>query len=255
MALVVGVSVVLRHIGLALSLTWSAANGIITRLMLNDPLAFNALAKAVWQFVWRPLPTLIGLSTLVGLISGVLVARVLGIYNAELVVIGALDQTLVRQLVPLVIGIFVSGSVAVELATRTGAMSLANEIDGYESLGHDPASYVLGGPLIAILIATPLHMGVSAAFSIVSSGIPLGILANTSALQLIRIATSEPVVLALLQGLGKVVLFAWLAFAVGAVAGTTIIRQPAQIGQIARSAFTTGLLITFAAAALLVALP
>lgn len=244
----------LRGIGHAIWLTWQASRGVATRLLAGDPLAARSLAEALRQFVWTPLPTLLALSAMVGVISGILVARVLAVYNAETVVVGALDATLLRQVLPLIVGIFASGSVAVELTARLGAMSLANEIDALESLGHDPVAHVLGPPLIAIIAAAPLHMALAATAALFGAGLPLALGANLGWHALVRLALTKPVAAALLAGIAKAVVFAALAFAVGATIGAAPIRRPAEIGRRTRRAFTIGLLVTFGAAALWVAL-
>jgi len=182
------------------------------------------------------------------------VTRVLAVYNADTVVVGALDATLLRQVLPLVVGIFASGSVAVELTARLGAMSLANEIDALESLGHDPVGHVLGPPLVAILAAAPLHMALAAIAALLGAGLPLSFGANLGWHALMRMALAKPVAAALLAGIAKAVVFAWLAFAVGSTIGAAPIRRPAEIGRRTRRAFTVGLLATFSTAALWVAL-
>jgi len=244
----------LRFAGHAVWLTGRAGQGMAGRLLAGDPLAVRALAEAVRQFVWTPLPTLLALSALVGLIAGILVTRVLAVYNADSVVVGALDATLLRQVLPLVVGIFASGSVAVELTARLGAMSLANEIDALESLGHDPVGHVLGPPLVAILAAAPLHMALAAIAALLGAGLPLSFGANLGWHALMRMALAKPVAAALLAGIAKAVVFAWLAFAVGSTIGAAPIRRPAEIGRRTRRAFTVGLLATFSTAALWVAL-
>jgi ABC-type transporter Mla maintaining outer membrane lipid asymmetry permease subunit MlaE len=225
-----------------------------TRLFAGDPLAARALAEALRQFVWAPLPTLLALSALIGVIAGILVARLLAVYNAETVVVGVLDVTLLRQVLPLIVGIFASGSVAVELTARLGAMSLANEIDALESLGHDPVAHVLGPPLVAIIAAAPLHMTLAGAAALLGAGLPLALGANLGWHALFGLALTRPVAAALLGGIAKTVVFAWLAFAVGSAIGARPVRRPAEIGRRTRRAFTAGLLATFAAAALWVAL-
>lgn len=244
----------LRGAGHAVWLTGQAARGMATRLLAGDPLANRALAESLRQFVWTPLPTLLALSAMVGLITGILVARVLAVYNAETLVVGALDATLLRQVLPLIVGIFASGSVAVELTARLGAMSLANEIDALESLGHDPVAHVLGPPLVAIIAAAPLHMALAAIAALLGAGLPLSLGANLTWHALARLALAKPVAAALLAGIAKAVVFAWLAFAVGATIGAAPVRRPAEIGRRTRRAFTAGLLTTFVAAALWVAL-
>lgn len=243
-----------RATGLALWLTGRSLRSIALRLLARDPLASRSLALALEQFLWRPLPALISLGTLAGIITGVLIGRILALYNAELTVIAAVCEVLLKQILPLIIGVFAAGSIAVELAARMAGMSLANEIDALELLGHDPPGHVLGPPALAVLAASPLHMLLTALSALLGTGLPLAIIAGVSWRSVIQVATSAGVLDALLTGTAKVVLFTWLAFCVGAVIGTRPVVVPAQIGQSARLAFNTGLLAIFAAATLWVVL-
>ena len=244
----------LRSIGTAVWLVWRAARGIWLRCWQRDPLAVPGLAQAIARFVWGPLPTIAALSALIGLLSGVLVARILSAYNAELLVIGTLVDVLFRQVLPLVIGIFVSGGIAVELTARLGAMTLANEIEALESMGHDPAAFVLGPQLLAIVIASPLHMAVAAAAAAVAAWVPIHLSADIPWRELVQIVLSDKVRSALLTGVAKSLLFALIAFAVGAATGSRAVRVPSDIGRGVSLAFRTGLLAIFAAATLWVSL-
>lgn len=244
----------IRFVGLALWLVWRGGRGIALRLARADPLAVRGLADSMQQFVWSPLPMLTALAGLVGLIAGVLVARILEIYHAEAALVRTLDQTLVREVLPLLIGTFIAGSVAVEVATRLAAMVLAHEIDTLESLGEDPASHALGPPLVAVIVACPLHLLCGSAAALAGAALPLALGANVASLDLLRLALGDNVLAAMLGGLSRVAVFSLLAFAIGAVNGTGLFRRPLEIGRAARKAFAWGLLATFAADALWVAL-
>jgi ABC-type transporter Mla maintaining outer membrane lipid asymmetry permease subunit MlaE len=174
--------------------TWligRAGRGIWRSTWEGDPLVERSLAQALALFVWRPLFTLIPLAALVGLITGIAAARILGLYRAELVVMGGLVETLLRDVQPLVVGLFVSGSVSVELSSRLGAMSLNREIDALEMLGHDPARHVLGPSLAAVLTAAPVHMLSAAAAGLLACAIPLQVSANVAWPDFARIALSD----------------------------------------------------------------
>ena len=239
-----------RSIGTGVWLVCQAARGVWRAALAGDPLAELGLGEALAQFVWRPLPTLMALSLLVGVISGTSVASVLAVYNAEALMIGALAEVLLRQVLPLIVGIFASGSISVELSARLGAMSLANEVDALDAMGHDPVAYILGPPVAAVLAASPVHLLFAALSALIGAGLPLHLSANVGWIELGHLALSDRAVSALLVGMAKAVLFSVIAFAVGATIGSRPVRIPATIGRHAGQAFTAGLLGIFAAAAL-----
>ena len=240
----------LRAIGSGLWLTRMAATGMARRLWMGDPLAQRGLADSLARFVWAPVPTVLALAGLIGVIAGVLVGRMLAIYNAELVILGGMSTALLREVLPLVVGIFASGNVAVELASRIGAMSMANEIDALESMGHDPVAFTLGPPIVAILAASPLHMALATLAAVVGAAVPIHIADHLPWRELFPILLNNSAARALLTGMAKATVFAWLAFMVGATVGARPVRLPAEIGRRSGQAFTAGLIAIFAAAAL-----
>jgi ABC-type transporter Mla maintaining outer membrane lipid asymmetry permease subunit MlaE len=218
------------------------------RSLAHDPLGEASLGEALAQFVWGPLPTLIALAALIGVISGVSVSRILAVYNAESLALNALTDAMLRQVLPLIVGIFASGSVSVEIASRLGAMSLAQEIDALEAMGHDPVAHILGPPVVAVVAASPVHMAAASLAALIGAGIPLHLSSNISWVELAHFAFCDATAAALLVGMGKSLLFAVIAFAVGATVGSQPVRIPTEIGRRAGQAFTAGLLGIFVAA-------
>lgn len=231
-----------------------AGQGLWQSVITGDPLAQRRIADAMGLFVWRPLVTLLPLSALVGLIAAIAASRALNLYHAELLIVGALVKALAKDIVPLVVGVFASGSIAVELASRLGAMSLNNEIDALEALGHDPARFAMGPSLIAVVSSAPVHMVCAAAVALTVAALPLQGMANLAWASYFQLAFTDEVARALLTGIAKVIVFALIAFAVGASVGARAVRTPGEIGRHATLAFTAGLLGIFAAAALWAAL-
>lgn len=237
--------------------TWMVARaleGMAHRAITRDPLATPALARDLARFLWGPLPTLIALAALSGVIAGTSAARVLALYHAELLVVRALVDAMLRQVLPLVIGVFGASGVAVAIATRLGAMRLAREIDALEVLGHDPVPFALGAPAVAVLVAVPVHVVAAALAALLGAGVPLAASANISWRVLAAIAVEQPAMAALATGMAKVTLFTLLALAVGSAVGTRRVTTPADLSALGTSAFTIGLVSVFAAAALWTAL-
>src|SRR5205085_186945 len=98
---------------------------------------------------------------------------VLQLYAADLLVLPALSRVLVRDVSPLVIGIFAAGRVSVALAARLGGMRLRREIEALEGLGVDPARYVLSPALVAIVIAAPIHAFLASFTALLAAGFAL----------------------------------------------------------------------------------
>jgi ABC-type transporter Mla maintaining outer membrane lipid asymmetry permease subunit MlaE len=239
-----------RGIGSGAWLTWRALTGVWRPLWSGDPLVETGMVEALARFTWGPLATLMALAAMTGLIAGVSVGRLLQAYDAPLLILGVLDAVLLRDVLPLIVGVFASGSVSVELASQLGAMSLAREIEAIEAMGHDPVPRVLGPALFAVLIASPVHMLAVALAAIAGTMVPIHLAAHVTWREMATIALSPAAGQALLTGLGKVLLFAVIAFGVGAAVGAAPVRVPTAIGRHAGRAFVIGLLAIFFAAAL-----
>lgn len=239
-----------KAIGTGTWLVWNGLRGFARMMWTRDPLAEAGLGEAMARFVWGPVVTLIGLALLTGVIAGVAAGQVLQVYNVPLLIIAALADALMRQILPLVVGVFASGSVSVELASRLGAMSLAREVDALEAMGHDPVPRLLGPPIVAVLLASPVHMLIAALSALLGASVALHLGTNLAYHTFTQIALTGQTGHALLIGMGKALLFATIALMVGAAVGARPVRVPSQIGRHAGSAFTTGLLAIFAAASL-----
>lgn len=238
-----------RGLGTGAWMVARAARGTWGRWVARDPLMAPALARDLAGFLWGPLPTLVALSLLTGLIAGVSAARVLALYHAELLVIRALVDALLRQVVPLVIGVFAASGVAVTVATRLAAMRLQREIDALETMGHDPVPFALGTPVVAVLAAVPVHVVISGIAALLGGAVPLAVGANVPWRMIASIATAQPALAAAATGMAKVFAFALAALIVGAAAGTHPVATPAALSAVGSRAFTAGLLSVFALAA------
>ena len=236
---------IVAAVGAGLWLIGRAARGMARRLVAGDRLAQRQLADSLPLHVWRPLRTLLPLAALAGMIAGIGAARLLALYNAQIPVQSALAETLLRDIVPLLVGLFASGSVSVALSSRLGAMSLNREIDALDALG--PA-------LVAVLLSVPIHMMLAGLAALVGCALPLRLTANIGWAQWAGFAFSHEAAGAMLTGMAKVLVYALIAFGVGGAVGARPVRSPADIGRRATTAFTAGLLGIFAAAVLWTAL-
>jgi ABC-type transporter Mla maintaining outer membrane lipid asymmetry permease subunit MlaE len=242
---------VVKDIGAAVWLLVRGARGLVQDWLDEDGLARRRTAEAFIRFVWRPLPVLAMLSGLLGLIVGVSVAQLLRRYPAELVVEPALARIMARDAAPLLVGVFASGRISVELAARIGAMKLDREIEALEALGHDPARYVVAPSLAAVTAAAPIQVLAAYACLWTAAGwtLQLGGVSPWGHYDQLTLTASSAY--ALLLGMAKALSYSLIALAVGVTIGSGEGRGPAAIGRQSTAAFTFGLLAIFAAAALL----
>ena len=239
---------VLRGIGAASWLIARAATGIAEDATGGNALSRTRFEAALATYVWRPLPLLVALALLTGVIAGTAAVRLLSLYHAELAIEPTLVRTLCRDVLPILFGLFVSGRVSVDLAARLAATAVARETEALEVLGHDPARYLLSPAFAAVVAAVPIHLLAAAVATIATTGLMLAQAAQTPWATFLRLTLDQGTAQALGVGMAKGLLFALIAFGTGAAVGARGARGPADIGARATSAFTIGLLAIFAAA-------
>lgn len=231
-----------------------AGRGGVDDLIEQDELALDRLAGAFERLGWRPLGILATLAALIGLAMGIAASRVLETFYAERLVEPVLVRALARDVVPLLIGIFAAGRVAVETAARLGAMRLNSELDALQAIGADPVRYVVTPALAAVLIATPLQVAVAFVCAWLGMGAVLSLDVISDLRVLADTTLDAATFLALLIGCGKALLYQLVALAVGAGSGTVETRGITAVGRQSMHAFTTGLLFVIALAAVSVLL-
>lgn len=249
-----GPKAIMAAIGAGAWLSVRAGKGMAQRLLAGDRLAARQLGQALPVHLWRPLRTLLPLAVLAGSIAGIGAARLLDIYRAQIPVQQMLAETMLRDVVPLLVGLFAAGSVSVTLAARLGAMALNREIDALDVLGRDPAAHALGPAMLSVLLSVPVHTTFAGLAAIIGCGWPLRTMAQIRWAEWSGYAFSADAAQAALTGMAKVLLYALIAFAVGSAIGARPVRSSADIGRRAITAFTAGLLSIFTAAALWTAL-
>jgi ABC-type transporter Mla maintaining outer membrane lipid asymmetry permease subunit MlaE len=238
-----------RELGTAAWLLGRAGQGLVLDVVEDDQLARVRLAQTMTAYVWRPLPILGLLGALTGLIAGVTGARILQVYHADRTIVPALVSTLAIQVCPLLVGIFAAGRVSVDLAARLGGMQLGGELEALETMGRDPARYVLAPTLAAVIIAAPIQglIVFGGAWAVVGLMLQPGAVVPWGSY--VALTISDGTARALVACIIKSAAFLLVATGVGAAAGSLEIRSPAALGSRATVAFTAGLLGVFILAA------
>jgi len=240
--------------GAAAWLLYRAAVGLAADAAQGDRFSERRWAQALGAYVWRPLPTVLVLSLLSGLIAGLLAARALAVYNAERQIVPPLAGGLVGQLAPLLVGLFAAGRVSIALAARLGAMRLSGELDALELRGFAPARFVLTPALAAMLVAAPVLTLGGGAAALVGAGLVLSLDAVLPWRSFLDLVLTSDVAAQALKAVGKAAIFVVLAVGAGAAAGSAPVRDARDLERRTTDAFNVGILAVFSAAAVLAAL-
>lgn len=244
-----------RALGTAGWLVVRAGGGLAREAFEADALTRDRFAASFLRYVWAPLPVLLGLALLAGVVAGTIGARLLALDDAQVLIVPLLLRTLCGDVVPLLCGLFAAGRVSVELAARLATTGLVREIDALEALGRDPVRHLLTPALAGVLVAVPIQAAGAAIVAVAATGVALRTHGAIDWPGFLRFASAGPVARAAMLGMAKTLVFALIAFGVGAGAGGAGVgsggaRGASGIGRSATTAFTIGLLGIFAADAL-----
>lgn len=239
-----------RALGTAGWLVVRAGTGLAREAFEADALTRDRFAASFLRYAWAPLPVLLGLALLAGLVAGTIGTRLLALDNAQYLIVPLLLRTLCGDVVPLLCGLFAAGRVSVDLAARLATTGLMREIDALEALGRDPVRHLLSPALAGVVIAVPIQTAGAAIVAVVATGAALRLDGAIDWPAFLHLASAEPVARAAMLGMAKTLLFALIAFGVGAAVGSREARGASGIGRSATTAFTIGLLGIFAADAL-----
>ena len=239
----------LREFGAGVWALWRGIVGL-PQLAGTHPYAAQRTARALVDYLWRPLPTVAALAALIGVIAGLLCAGVLKRANIELEVTPNVAGLLVGQVAPLLLGIFAAGRISVALAARLGGMQLQGELDALVLRGQAPADFVLGPVVATMLIAAPLLTAAAGLAALIGMGAMLSLEAVTPAPRFAHLVAITPVARQVFVGVLRSYAFLLLATAAGAASGSASIRDLRDLERRTATAFTSGLLLIFAAAAL-----
>lgn len=247
------IRVTVAEVGAAAWLLYSAGRGVAADALEADDFSERRWAQALDAYVWRPLPTVVILAALSGLIAGLLAAQALAVYTAERQIVPPLAGALVGQLTPVLVGLFAAGRVSVALAARLGAMRLSGELDALELRGFAPARFVLAPALAAMLVAAPVLTVGGAAAAILAAGVVLQMDATLPWPSYLDLVLTPSLAAEALKAVVKAGLFVVLAVGAGATAGASPVRDARDLERRTSVAFNSGILAVFTAAALFAA--
>ena len=154
--------------------------------------AFRALRKReIWGSLLVPQMASIGVASLpIALFIATFTGMVLAIQASytftgavPLYFVGALvGKTIILELGPVLTGLALAGRVGANIAAEIGTMRVTEQIDALESLGYDPAAYLVVPRALAGLLMFPVVVSLAIAVGIASGWLTsLGLLDLTTA--------------------------------------------------------------------------
>jgi len=219
-------------------------------LLRGDRFARRRTVDALSDTALRPLPIVTMLAALTGLVLAFSVSRAFHVANLEEPLLRALRSALMREVMPVLIGIFVAGRSGVALAVRIGRMIAGGEVDSLRLMGVDPANHVLPASLLVFLSAAAALLVWGDGIAHLSAALTLQQFEAIPVARYMTIVFDEGARSDFWFGVLRVEVYAMLALGIASTEGSGAGRDPQTLEAAARRTFVISLLAIFGAAAI-----
>ncbi len=168
---------------------------------------------------------------LVGVTIALTSAAQLKLYGADIYLADLIGYGMLRELVPLMVGIILAGKVGASIAAELSTMSVLEEVDALKTMGVVPEKFLMVPRLLAVTLAVPflvvLADAVGIGGGILVARFSLGI-APSSFLREMRTAVDLG---DFFIGLEKSIVFGWAVVVGSGYKGLTVGRSAAEVGR------------------------
>jgi phospholipid/cholesterol/gamma-HCH transport system permease protein len=168
---------------------------------------------------------------LVGVTISLTSAAQLKLYGADIYLADGVGYVMLRELVPLMLGIILAGKVGAAVAAELSTMTVLEEVDALRTMGIVPERFLMVPRLIAITIAVPLLVTLADCVGVLGGvlvgRVSLGIMPST----FLREMFTAIDVGDFLYGLAKSVIFGWVVIIGSGFKGLTAGRSASEVGR------------------------
>ena len=189
----------------------------------------------IWNQVffmgYKSFPITCLLIFLVGVTIALTSSAQLKLYGADIYLADLVGYGMLRELVPLMLGVILSGKVGAAVAAELSTMTVLEEVDALRTMGVVPERFLMVPRLIAITIAVPLLValadGVGILGGLLVGRVSLGILPSTFIREMLTAVDAKDFFI----GLEKSVVFGWAVIVGSGYKGLTVGRSAGEVGR------------------------
>jgi phospholipid/cholesterol/gamma-HCH transport system permease protein len=168
---------------------------------------------------------------LVGVTIALTSAAQLRLYGADIYLADLIGYGMLRELVPLMVGIILAGKVGAAVAAELSTMTVLEEVDALKTMGVVPEKFLMVPRLIAITLTVPLLVALADVV-----GIGGGILVARFSLGIVPSAFIREMLTVVglgdfLIGLEKSLAFGWAVVVGSGYKGLTVGRSAGEVGR------------------------
>jgi len=189
----------------------------------------------IWNQVffmgYKSFPITCLLIFLVGVTIALTSAAQLKLYGADIYLADLIGYGMLRELVPLMLGVILAGKVGAAVAAELSTMTVLEEVDALKTMGVVPERFLMVPRLIAITLAVPLLVAladaVGIAGGIIVARMSLAILPSSFLREMFTVVDLGDFFI----GLGKSVVFGWAVIVGSGYKGLTVGRSAGEVGR------------------------
>lgn len=168
---------------------------------------------------------------LVGVTIALTSAAQLKLYGADIYLADLIGYGMLRELVPLMVGMILAGKVGASIAAELSTMTVLEEVDALKTMGVIPEKFLMVPRIIAVTLAVPFLVVLADAV-----GIGAGVLVARFSLGVVPSAFIRELRTAVnlgdfFIGLEKTTVFGWAVVVASGYKGLTVGRSAAEVGR------------------------
>jgi phospholipid/cholesterol/gamma-HCH transport system permease protein len=185
----------------------------------------------VFFMAYKSFPITCLLIFLVGVTIAMTSAAQLKLYGADIYLADLIGYGMLRELVPLMLGVILAGKVGAAVAAELSTMTVLEEVDALKTMGVVPEKFLMVPRLIAITLAVPLLVTladtVGIGGGIIVGRMSLAILPSSFLREMFTVVDLGDFFI----GLGKSVVFGWAVIVGSGYKGLTVGRSAGEVGR------------------------
>jgi len=180
---------------------------------------------------YRSFPIIAMLLFLVGVTISITSANQLKIFGAEVYLADLVGYAMLRELVPLMVGVILAGKVGAAVTAELASMTVLEEVDALKTMGVVPERFLMVPRLLAITLAVPLLVALADVAS-ASGGVVVAqvMFRMTPAAFLTEMVTTVDWT-DFAWGLAKTVVFGWAVVVGAGFKGLSVGRSAEEVGR------------------------
>ena len=168
---------------------------------------------------------------LVGVTISLTSAAQLKLYGADIYLADLIGYSMLRELVPLMVGIILAGKVGAAVAAELSTMTVLEEVDALKTMGVIPEKFLMVPRLVAVTLAAPLLVALAD-----TVGIGAGIIVARFYLGIVPSAFIREMLTTVgltdfLIGIEKTLVFGWAVIVGSGYKGLTVGRSAGEVGR------------------------